>query len=794
MPAKTKTKPVKQSKKIVLFDAHAIIHRAYHALPDFTSSTGEPTGALYGLSTMLMSIINQFKPDFMVAAFDLPKPTYRHEAYADYKSGRKALDENLGKQLTRARDVFKAFNIPIYESEGFEADDIIGTAVAQLAADTANDIMIASGDMDTLQLVSGTQVRVFTLRKGIKDTVIYDEDAVRERFGFAPAQLVDFKGLRGDASDNIIGVPGIGEKTATTLLATFGTIEELYDAIDAEDPRLKTAGITPRIIGLLTEHREEAVFSKMLATIRRDAPVTITIPDTSWTDTPPLTSMTALFRELEFRSLIERVHTLFGDGEASKEAALNEVQVDPRELKEITIAFWLCNSSATNPTMQDVLHGAKTESWATAKERVLKDIEQLGLTTVYEEIEKPLIPVLEQMQEAGIAVDTKVLTALSKEYTAELKKLEKDITAMAGEEFNINSPKQLADVLFTKMQLKYPGMRKTSAGSYSTKEDVLEKLVDVHPIAEKIMQYRELAKLLGTYIDKLPEQLGADGRLHTTFMQAGTTTGRMASHDPNIQNIPTKTELGRRIRNAFVAPKGKRLLAIDYSQVELRIAAMLSRDPKLIESFTSGNDIHASVASYVFKVPVDEVTKAMRTKAKTINFGILYGMGVSALQKNLKTDRKEAQEFYDAYFNTFTELASYLDETKKLAARQGYVTTMFGRRRYFEGIHSSLPFIRAQAERMAINAPIQGTSADIIKLAMVRVAEFLKQQGLTNDVRLLLQVHDELIFEVTEAKVLEVVPVLKTLMEDVLPDELRHGVPLIVEAAAGTSWGELKRL
>jgi DNA polymerase-1 len=504
--------------------------------------------------------------------------------------------------------------------------------------------------------------------------------------------------------------------------------------------------------------------------------------------------MTALFRELEFRSLIERVHTLFGDGETSKEEALSQAAIDPREQKEIALAFWLLNSSATNPTVQDVLHGAKTESWSIAKERVLKDIEQQGLTMVYEDIEKPLIPVLEKMHEVGIAVDTKVLKALSKEYTAELKKLEKEIFALAGEEFNVNSPKQLAEVLFTKMGLKYAGMRKTSAGAYSTKEDVLEKLVDVHPIAEKIMQYRELAKLLGTYIDKLPEQLGKDGRLHTTFLQAGSTTGRMASHDPNIQNIPTKTELGRRIRNAFVAPKGKRLLAIDYSQVELRIAAMLSRDPKLIESFTNGNDIHSSVASFVFKVPVDEVTKAMRTKAKTINFGILYGMGVSALQKNLKTDRKEAQQFYDEYFNTFTKLAAYLDDTKKLAARQGYVTTMFGRRRYFEGIQSSLPFIRAQAERMAINAPIQGAEADIIKLAMVRVAAFLKEEQLSKDVQLLLQVHDELVFEVTESKVLEVVPKLKVIMEGVLPSEWGHGVPLVVEAAAGTSWGELKRL
>lgn len=809
MPKKTATKKVTQSetkavvkkektsetqKRIVLFDAHAIIHRAYHALPDFSSSNGEPTGALYGLSTMLMSLINQFKPDFMLAAFDLPKPTYRHEAYADYKSGRRALDENLSKQLNRARDVFKAFNIPIYEAEGFEADDVIGTAVEQLKQNPTYEIIIASGDMDTLQLVSGEQVKVFTLRKGIKDTVTYDEPAVLERFGFAAHHLIDYKGLRGDPSDNITGVPGIGEKTATTLISTFGTIEEIYYAVEAESPKLKEVGITPRVVSLLVEHKEEALFSKMLATIRRDAPVQIEVPDTSWVTEPPLTKITELFRNLEFRSLIERVHMLFGNGEESKVEALEKTNIDPVELQETIIALWLLDSSTTNPTLQDIFHFAKTEDFRVARTKILEAIQTHGLTTVFEHIERPLIPILAEMHDVGIKINTQVLTELSKEYTKELAKLEKEITDMAGETFNVNSPKQLADVLFVKMGLKYQGMRKTSTGAYSTKEDVLAKLVDVHPIVEKILQYRELAKLLGTYIDKLPDDVTKDGRLHTTFLQSGTTTGRMASHDPNIQNIPTKTELGRRIRHAFIAEKGKRLLALDYSQIELRIAAILSEDAKLIDSFKHGNDIHSSVASYVFKVPVESVDKQMRNKAKTINFGILYGMGVTALQKNLKTDRKEAQQFYDDYFNTFTTLAAYLDETKKVAARQGYVTTLFGRRRYFDGITSSLPFIRAQAERMAINAPVQGTSADIIKLAMVRVAEFLKKEKLEGDVQMLLQIHDELMFEVTESKVLDVAPKIKAIMEGVLTLEQSKGVPIVVEASAGLSWGEMKRL
>lgn len=786
MPKKT------NKKRIVLFDAHAIIHRAYHALPDFSSSSGEPTGALYGLSAMLMSIIKEFKPDHMVAAFDLPKPTYRHEAYADYKSGRKEMDDNLGKQLTRARDVFKAFGVPIYEAEGFEADDIIGTAVEQLEKNKDYEVIIASGDMDTLQLVKGKQVKVFTLRKGIKDTVIYDEPAVKDRFGFKPALLVDYKGLRGDTSDNIIGIPGIGEKTATTLISEFGTIENIYKLVEKNSDKLEAKGIKPRIIGLLEEHKEEAEFSKMLATIRRDAPVTIEIPDDSWSENPPLKNIVTLFRELDFRTLTERAQTIFGNGETPAESVHDDA--DPQEIQETAIALWLLESSNTNPTLQDILHFAKTDNFHKAKQKVFDELKKQNLTDVYEKIEKPLIPILQSMHKIGIKVDTGVLQALSKEYTQELKKLEKEIFAMSGEEFNINSPKQLAEVLFTNMELRYKGMRKTSSGSYSTKEEVLQKLADEHPIAEKILQYRELAKLLGTYIDKLPDLLDKDGRLHTTFLQAGTTTGRMASQDPNIQNIPIKTEHGRRIRNAFVAPKGKRLVAIDYSQIELRLAAILSGDPKLIETFQSGKDPHARVASYVFGVKQEEVTKAMRTKAKTINFGILYGMGVVALQKNLKTDRKEAQLFYDEYFKTFTELATYLDETKKRAAKQGYVETLFGRRRYFEGITSSLPFIRAQAERMAINAPIQGTQADIIKLAMVRVVDWIQKEKLGNKVSLLLQIHDELIFEVDEDDVENVTKEIISIMESVLTDEQRKGVPIKVEAAVGKSWGDMKSL
>ncbi len=786
-----------KKRKIILFDSHAIIHRAYHALPDFASSKGEPTGALYGLSSMLMAIINEFKPDAMVAAFDLPKPTYRHEAYSDYKSGRKALDENLSIQIKRARDIFKAFGIPIYEAEGFEADDIIGTAVEQLQKDSNNEIIIASGDMDTLQLVHKKQVKVFTLRKGIKDTVLYDEDAVFERYSFKPNQLVDFKGLRGDPSDNIIGIPGIGEKTATTLLQTFGTIEKMYKALEKDSPKFKEAKITPRIIGLLTEHKEEAEFSKMLATIRRDAPVEIELSKESWMENVPVQKVQTLFNNLEFRTLADRFNNLFNNGIGSvggEEKTQEQKDIDENLLEEAKAGVWLLNSNLTNPSLQDVLHFAHTENFEAAHKKIVEEISKNKMEFVFEEIEKPLIPILKKMEEKGIVVLPKILKELSTEYHKKLNILEKEIHKMAGEEFNINSPKQMADILFVKMELKYQGMRKTSTGAYSTKEEVLQKLLGTSPIIDLIMDYRELSKLVSTYIDKLPTVIEKDGRIHPKFIQTGAATGRMSCQDPNIQNIPIKTDNGRRIRNAFVAPKGKRLLAFDYSQVELRLAAIFSGDEKFLESFRTGKDIHSSVAALVFGVPENEVTKSMRIKAKTINFGILYGMGVVALQKNLKTDRKEAQKFYDDYFETFTTLANYLEGTKSNAKIYGYVETLFGRRRYLEGIKSSLPFIRAQAERMAINAPIQGTSADITKLGMVAVSKWIDENKMQGKVDLLLQIHDELIFEIDEDEIENIAPEIKKIMENVLSEDQKKGVPIIVEGSVGKSWGEMKSL
>lgn len=794
MPAKKNAK----KQRLILIDAHAIIHRAYHALPEFSSSDGTPTGALYGLSTMLMAIIKDFKPDHMIAAFDLPKPTYRHEAYSDYKSGRKKADEALVKQLKSARDVFQAFNIPIYECEGFEADDVIGTVVDKTSDKKDLEVIIASGDMDTLQLAEKDRVKVYTLRKGIKDTVLYDEKAVKDRFGFAPKNLTDYKGLRGDPSDNIIGIQGIGEKTATTLIQEFGSIENMYKKLTGNRKQeialeLKQKGITERIVNLLIENQEEAEFSKMLATIHRDVPIKLQFSDESWIENVSAKNLKDLFTKLEFRSLIGKVDEfLNGNGATTVSENSDPEQIlDTLEQKQTAIALWILDSSVTNPTIQDILMFAKTDDFQKAREHILSEIKKQNLEEVYEKIEKPLIPILEEMSVTGIKIDEKVLKLLSKEYHTELSKHEKAIWEMSGEEFNVNSPKQMAEVLFNKMGLSYKGMRKSSSGSYSTKEEVLHKIAEFHPIANKILEHRELQKLLSTYIDNIPKMLAKDGRLHTTMLQAGSVTGRMATQDPGLQNIPIRSDYGKRIRNAFVVEKNNHLLACDYSQIELRIAAMLSGDEKLIEIFKEGRDVHTNVAAFVFGIPEDQVDKDMRRKAKVINFGILYGMGVSALQKNLKTDRKEAQKFYDDYFKTFTTLADYLENVKKETAQRGYTETMFGRRRYFEGINSSLPFIRAQAERMAINAPIQGTEADIVKLAMVKIDEYLKKENLKDKVKMLLQIHDEILFEVDSEIVEKVAPKIVEIMESVFEGKETRGVPVIVDASVGRSWGLL---
>ena len=642
----------KEKETLVLLDAHAILHRAYHALPDFSSPTGEPTGALYGVTTMLLRIIEEFKPTYVAACYDLPEPTYRHEAFEEYKAGRKKTDEALVKQIERSRDIFKAFGIPIFEKAGFEADDMLGS-IAHLTKDNKDlTVIIASGDMDTLQCVDKKRVQVFTLKKGIKDTILYDEKAVKDRFGFGPKLVPDYKGLRGDPSDNIPGIQGIGEKTATILITNFGSLEQMYKKLKKNEEQFLEAGIKPRIIGLLNDGQEEAEFSKMLATIRTDAIDSFDVTTTNWRENADGEDIISLFSELGFRTVTERLKKLFDLTE--EEVQMSAADADPDEIKRASILLWLLESERTSATFDDIVEYGKsffqTNTWEDTYKELQKRVEAEGLTPIFTEIEEPLISVIDGMRERGIKLDVAYLESLSKKLHKELSGLEKSIYKHAGVEFNINSPKQLGEVLFDTLELKPKNAKKTATGQRSTKESELEKLREDHPIIEDVLRYRELQKLVSTYVDALPKDVAKDGRVHSTLLQTGAATGRMASKDPNLQNIPIRTKEGRLVRGAFIAEEGYELAAIDYSQIELRIAAVMSEDPSLIEIFKKGEDVHTGVAMRVFGVAEDEVTGNMRRKAKVINFGILYGMGVNALRQNLGDDtpRKEAQEFLNA--------------------------------------------------------------------------------------------------------------------------------------------------
>jgi DNA polymerase I len=795
-------------KRLVLLDAHAILHRAYHALPDFASSKGEPTGALYGLSAMLLKLVDDLEPDYIAACYDMPGPTFRHEAYEAYKAKRPKAEDDLIHQMNRSRDIFRAFEIPIYEKEGFEADDILGTVVAQTKKELDKgsfEIIIASGDMDTLQLVDGKKVRVYTLKKGIRDTILYDEKAVEKRFGFSPTLLPDYKGLRGDPSDNIMGVKGIGEKTATELIQNFGTIEKMYETLKRDESALEKKGIKPRIINILKEEEEEALFSKTLATIKCDVPIGFILPNNTWKEDFNFVKAEALLREFNFRSLVSRMKVTLGisgvdENEVNSNTAhSNETKetLSEEDKEKLKIALWVVNSDMTHPEEEDILAYTEVKTLIEANGVLLKKIKEDKLEKIYNEIEIPLVPIVRAMCARGIRIDKKHLEKLSKEYHKELEVAQKRIWKEAGQEFNINSPKQLGEVLFDSLGLSTKGLKKTEGGARSTRESELLKLRGAHPIIEHIFVYRELQKLLSTYIDNIPHMVDDDGRLRATFLQTGTTTGRMSSQDPNLQNIPIKDERGREIRKAFSAEKGSVFAAFDYSQIELRMFAALSDDKDLIAIFEKGLDIHTAVASEIFGVPMEKVDVEMRRKAKTINFGIHYGMGVNSLARSLESPRAEAQKFYDNYFNEFPGIEHYIADTKKSAGKLGYTATLFGRRRYFEGLRSHIPYVRASAERMAINAPVQGSAADIIKFAMIHVNTALKAKGLNEHAHLVLQVHDELVYEIEEAHTKEAMPLIKTTMEYVLEKELKQKkklVPLVVDARVGSNWGEMEKV
>ncbi len=798
-------------KTLVLLDSHALLHRAYHALPNFTSKTGEPTGALYGFSSMVLRVIKELKPDYLVAAFDLPGKTFRHEAYKEYKGKRPKAEDALISQLKRSHDVVRAFGIPEMSCPGFEADDVLGTIVEKMKKKKDLRIIIVSGDADTFQLVDGERVVVYTMRKGLEDTVIYDEKKVLERFGFPPTLLSDYKGLRGDTSDNIVGVPGIGEKTGSDVIQKFGALESVYKNLKKGDSK----DLKERIVKLLLDHEEDALFSKVLATIRRDAPITFALPKKNYEiDTKNLKS---IFIELGFNSLVKRVFgetetpekkletakmdfgdesasfalvqsgEIFGTVDFEKKVVSNDVKglikiskKVPTVFFDVTIANWACQSTKKDLGLSEDPKEA-LEALPALYQTLRSLVKEKNVEKVLHEIEFPLIPILAEMEQSGIGIDKKFLRSFKKEVEKKIAGLEKQIFALAGTNFNLNSPLQVAEVL--DRMIGMPG-KKTKTGRISTREKELAKLQEKSPIVPLILSYREHAKILSTYSAPLLEIAETSDRVHTTFNQTGTVTGRLSSDSPNLQNIPIRSELGARIRDAFVASPGYTLAAFDYAQIELKILAAFAKDEAMIRAFKEGADIHRVTAAYINNVPAEKVTKEMRMFAKAINFGIIFGMGVRQLAENTGRSVPEAREFYEEYFRDFPRIRAYMNDIHREAKKRGYVETLFGRKRFFDlGAISGNRFLESEMDRMALNAVIQGTDADIVKYAMVNIRTLFDPE----EVRLLLQIHDELIYEIRDDIVKSTIPRMRRAMEEVVD----IGVPLSVEVRTGARWGSL---
>lgn len=767
-------------KTVVLLDAHAILHRGYHAMQGFATRDGKPTGALYGFITMVLRIYEDIKPDYIAACFDLPKPTFRHLSYDGYKAGRSKTDDALITQIQEAYALCDALCIPIYKEEGFEADDLLGTLAEQLKKQPNTRVIIASGDMDTFQLIDGDIVTVYTLKKA-NEAALFNSQSIIDRFSFGPEHIPDYKGLSGDTSDNIIGIKGIGDKTATELIKRYGTIEEMYTVLKKDRQTLLDAGFKERIVKLLEEGEEDALFSKTLATIRRDAASVYVEPEQMWKDILNVEKYQEMCDLYEFRSLRNRLQMIKGEEEKKDEP---EVSVAFHDLEEMRVMVNLLHSEMTNAHFIDIQNVAQASEVKDVKEALTTMLTKENLMELFTTVEKPIITILEEMQKVGITLDVEKLGHMSEDLHAQVKVLETKIHGLAGVEFNIASPKQLGDVLYEKMGLGTK-IKKTKTGQKSTNVTELEKIADEHEIVAFILEYRELTKLLSTYVDLLPTFVKDDGKIHAHYIQTGAGTGRFACEDPNLQNLPVKSELGQKVRGAFIASKGKVLLSCDYAQIDLRAAAILSLDENLVEIFMKGIDVHTGTAARVFGVEEKDVTSDMRRKAKAINFGILYGMGVTALKEGMGVERKEAQDFFDQYKATFVRLMEYLEEVKADAWKYGFTTTLLGRRTHVPLLKSPLPFLRAQGERMAMNAPIQGTSADIVKLAMIDVTSYFKEKKLTGKADLLLQIHDELIFEIDEACGAEVATDLAKILENVLKKRNLSDIPLVVSKSLG---------
>ncbi len=929
--------------KLVLIDGHALLYRAYHALPaTMITSKGEPTNAIYGFLSTVLKVLAEENPEYVIVCMDRG-PTFRHDLYPEYKAHRAKMPDDLRPQVARTEEVLQALGIRVCGLDGYEADDLIGT-LARQAKEAGLQTLIVTGDADALQLVD-EQTHVLVPGRKYADTLRYDPEAVQERYGFSPRQLIEFKALKGDPSDNIPGVPGIGDKTAQELVVRYGDLDGVYRNLDQVPERYRK---------MLEAHRDQAFLSRDLARIRTDVPVKLDLEKSRFGFYDESAAL-AIFRELEFRSLLSRLPKPRKEAEAPaatrqlplfsvegappayhivrERQALAEMlaalgkgpfaldtettSLQPLQADLVGLSFAVPDGRAWyvpvghrdalgrplpgqlpweevrdrlapllgDPAIPKYAHHAKFdmlvllehglpvqgvvfdtmiaayllggrsglsgeegEAALSAAQRAdrsvgLKNlaflylgvqmkeigdilgkgkgqrtmdraaIEEVGpyacadadmtcrlqqvlaarlaeepeLLRLFTDLEMPLVEVLLEMERTGVRLDVPFLQEMSRQLHEEMVALEREIYRLAGHPFNINSTQQLGEVLFQELGLPTTATSRLKSGGYSTASDVLEKLRSAHPIVEAVLNYRELAKIKSTYVDALPLLVNRrTGRVHTSFNQTITATGRLSSSDPNLQNIPVRGEIGKQVRRAFIADPGWVLLSADYSQVELRILAHLSGDPGLLEAFARGEDIHASTASTLFGVPTDQVTPEQRRMAKTVNFGLMYGMSEYGLAQRLGIEQEEAARFIATYFQRYPAVRRYLEKTVQEGRRLGYVSTILGRRRYIPELNASNRNVRAAAEREAINAPIQGSAADIIKIAMVRLHRALKEQGLRS--RMLLQVHDELVLEVPEEEVETVPPMVVEIMEGAYP----LAAPLRVEAHTGPTWGDLK--
>ncbi len=842
--------------KLLAIDGNSIINRAFYGIRLLSTKDGRFTNAVYGFISILNRLCEAENPDGVAVAFDLKKPTFRHLKYAEYKAGRHATPPELLEQFAPVKQWLTLMGYKVLECEGYEADDILGT-LAEMCEREGFECAIATGDRDSLQLI-GERVRVVlaTTKAGSPETVNYDKAALFEKYGLTPSQMVELKALMGDSSDNIPGVAGVGEKTATELIKRFGSIDYIYEHLDELDIK---AGVREK----LRVGRESAFFSRWLGTICRTCPIDLN-PESYKTGDCDTAGVAALMSELELFRLMERIGINPAEAKKTEQAEavtaeeISATEFLMRELKTVDIilsdnsfaafdgsvsallsleqgfsllsrgsiakrvydykslyklcknngtpiknvvfdamlAGYLCNPSSNSYELSRLAaeYGAAMPSCeneavknalllSSVCEVLEKELASAEQTELLHDIELPLAAVLGDMELAGVLIDAEALKSHGEELAHRVSSLEKEIWELCGFEFNINSPKQLGIALFEKLSL--PAKKKTKSG-YSTGAEVLEELRTAHPVIEKLLSYRTLAKLKSTYCDSLLSAVSSDGRIHSTFNQTETRTGRISSLEPNLQNIPVRTAEGRVFRKFFVAKKGYTLVDADYSQIELRVLSHMANDKIMCEAFNSGADIHTSTAAEVFGLPTDMVTPVLRSRAKAVNFGIVYGIGAFSLAKDIGVTNKEAKQYIENYLRTFSGVDRFMKTTIEKAKETGYVTTVFGRRRYLPELTSSNGMLRAFGERVARNAPIQGTAADIIKIAMINVFKRLEDEKL--DARLILQVHDELIIECAEAIKERVSALLKEEMEN----SVNMSVALIADVHSGQSWYEAK--